>query len=220
LQSFNMLSNEVFALTCLEKYKAQGLVVNEKNGQFAHCPLPRGEGDSGYYLLFGDHQHQGLLQSRDLDKCCFFPGDTKSWLDGCTFCEGWSELYDIYDKYANEPGRKGAESTNREKDELGRSKNAVKGAIKTLELGIGIFRQTREEKAANGRKGAARSMERGVGVTARSPKKMSEDGRKGGKASAAQRWYSTVDGFESNAAGVTRHNKANGWDPGARVRIG
>jgi general stress protein YciG len=78
---------------------------------------------------------------------------------------------------------------------------------------------TPEEKTAAGRKGAARSMELRVGLTARNPEKMSEDGKKGGKASGAQRWHSTIDGFESNAAGVTRHNKANGWDPGARVKV-
>ncbi len=220
LAMFTMLSNEVFALKCLEKYKAQGLVVNEQNGQFAHCPLPRKDGDAGYYLLFDDHQHQGLLQSRDLGKCCFFPGHAKYWLDNCDFCDNWFDLYEIYDKYANEPGRKGAESTNAEKDERGRSKNAVKGAEKTVELGIGIFGQTVEKKLANGRKGAARSMELGVGLTARSPEKMSEDGRKAGRASGAQRWISTIDGFESNAAGVNRHNVANGWSPKAKIRVG
>jgi hypothetical protein len=35
----------------------------------------------------------------------------------------------------------------------------------------------------------------------------------------AQVWESTIDGFRSGAGPVARHNKANGWDPGARVRI-
>ncbi len=35
-----------------------------------------------------------------------------------------------------------------------------------------------------------------------------------------QVWESTVDGFTSTAAGVVSHNKANGWDPNARVRVG
>jgi hypothetical protein len=214
-----MLPNERFALDRRAYYDFIGLVVDSTNGEFAHSPLTRKECDTGYYLLHGDHQHQGLLQSKDLDKCCFFPGYAKSWLDNCEFRDGWFELYDIYDKYASGPGRKGAESTNKEKDEFGRSRNAVKGAIKTLELGIGIFGQTPEENSAAGRKGAARSMELGVGVTARTPEKMSEDGKKAGKASGAQRWYSTIDNFESNAAGVIRHNKANGWDPGARVKV-
>jgi hypothetical protein len=35
----------------------------------------------------------------------------------------------------------------------------------------------------------------------------------------SQLWESTVDGFRSTAGPVARHNKANGWDPGARVRL-
>jgi hypothetical protein len=34
-----------------------------------------------------------------------------------------------------------------------------------------------------------------------------------------QVWESTVDGFRSNAGGVASHNRANGWDPNARVRV-
>jgi hypothetical protein len=32
-------------------------------------------------------------------------------------------------------------------------------------------------------------------------------------------WESTVDGFRSNAGNVVQHNKRNGWDPNARIRI-
>ena len=34
-----------------------------------------------------------------------------------------------------------------------------------------------------------------------------------------QKWKSTVDGFISNAAAVAKHNKVNGWDPNARIKI-
>jgi hypothetical protein len=34
-----------------------------------------------------------------------------------------------------------------------------------------------------------------------------------------QVWESTIDGFRSNAGAVAYHNKANGWDPKARIRI-
>ena len=40
-----------------------------------------------------------------------------------------------------------------------------------------------------------------------------------GKASGSQKWQSTVDGFVSNAPRVATHNKKNGWDPNARIRI-
>jgi hypothetical protein len=34
-----------------------------------------------------------------------------------------------------------------------------------------------------------------------------------------QIWESTMDGFRSHSGGVASHNKANGWDPAARIRI-
>ena len=102
-----MLLNEVFALACRARYEQMGLVVDRHNGEFAHCPYPRGMGDSGYYLLHDDHQHQGLLQSRDLNKCCFFSGHAKRWLMNCKeFPEGYFELWEIYEEFAADNVRK------------------------------------------------------------------------------------------------------------------
>jgi hypothetical protein len=99
-----MLPNEVFALACRAYYDEQGLIVDETNGEFAHCPLPRGMGDKGYYLLWEHHQQQGLLQSRDLGKCCFFSGDVKEWLLTCSYWpDNFFELWDIYDEYVSRP---------------------------------------------------------------------------------------------------------------------
>ena len=42
---------------------------------------------------------------------------------------------------------------------------------------------------------------------------------KGIEAILNQVWESTVDGFRGRACNVAMHNKANGWDPAARVRI-
>ena len=94
---FIMLPNEVFALECRKRYEEQGLIVDKSNGQFAHCPLPRSMGDEGVYLLWGDHQHQGLLQSRDVGRRCYWAPDVKLWLD--TFPERFFELYEIYDEF-------------------------------------------------------------------------------------------------------------------------
>jgi len=98
-----MLPNEVFALECRKRYEEQGLIVDERtihNGrraQFAHCPLPRGMGDKGLYLTWEDHQHQGLLQSKDVGRRCFYIQDVKRWLD--TYPPNYFELYDIYQEY-------------------------------------------------------------------------------------------------------------------------
>ena len=94
-----MLPNEVFALKCRERYAEDGLIVDQSNGEFAHCPLPRSMGDSGYYLLHEDHQWQGLLQSKDLGRRCYYVGHAKRWLMKANFVEGYFELWDIYDEF-------------------------------------------------------------------------------------------------------------------------
>ena len=99
-----MLPNEVFALECIARYAREGLVVDSSNGQFAHCPYPRPKGqkkrltgDLGYYLTFEDHQHQGLLQSVDVGRRCYYVPHAKRYLD--TYPPNYFELYDIYKKF-------------------------------------------------------------------------------------------------------------------------
>lgn len=102
-----MLPNEVFALQCRKFYEEQGLTVDETNGEFAHSPYPEGMGSTGYYLLHDHHQQQGLLQSRDVGRCCFFIGHAKRWLEQCEkMPEGYFDLWDIYDTYKGDNGRK------------------------------------------------------------------------------------------------------------------
>ena len=94
-----MLPNEVFALACRERYAEDGLVVDESNGEFAHCPLPEGLGETGYYLLHDDHQWQGLLQSKDVGRRCYFTSNVKRWLMKANFVTGYFDLWDIYDEF-------------------------------------------------------------------------------------------------------------------------
>ena len=133
-----MLPNEIFALSCRAYYDEQGLIVDKTNGEFAHCPYPEGMGETGYYLLHEHHQQQGLLQSKDLGKCCFFSGDTKKWLRECNYWpDNYFGLWDIYEKYASlnaaKAGKAGSKVTNAEKDEDGKSINAVKAGRKRAE---------------------------------------------------------------------------------------
>jgi len=100
----DLLPNEVFALECLARYAREGLVVDSSNGQFAHCPYPRPKGqkkrlpgDKGYWLTFEDHQHQGLLQSKDVGRRCYIPYMVRRYLD--TWPPGCFDLWDIYDVY-------------------------------------------------------------------------------------------------------------------------
>ena len=98
-----LFDNELFAIECMAKYAVEGLNVNYRGvhdgrrDEFAHCPTPRSMGNWAYYLTFNDHQHQGLLQSKDMDRKCFVPYKTKLWLD--TYPPNYFELYDIYDEF-------------------------------------------------------------------------------------------------------------------------
>lgn len=192
----DLLPNEKFALECRARYEAMGLVVDEKNGEFAHCPYPRGMGDAGYYLLHEDHQHQGLLQSKDVGRCCFWVGNVKNWLITCDpIPAGYFDLCDIYDEYASKQARQAVQKLNQimhsEKDERGCSRHATRCALKMNE------------------KLHAKKDERGRSVSAvKSAQKLN-----------SQVWQSTVDGFKGKANIVAIHNKSNGWDPGARIRI-
>jgi len=94
-----MLPNEEFALACRAYYEEQGLIVDKTNGEFAHCPLPRSMGETGYYLLWEHHQHQGLLQSRDVGRRCYFTSDVKKWLlTADYFPDNFFELWDIFEE--------------------------------------------------------------------------------------------------------------------------
>lgn len=138
---FIMLSNEKFALERRAYYDSIGLVVDERNGEFAHCPLPERYGDKGYYLLHGDHQHQGLLQSKDTGECCFFSGDAKKWLLACDpLPNNYFELWDIYDQFSILR----IEKLHEEKTDEGKSVNAVKGGVKAI-------KKLHEEKDENGK---------------------------------------------------------------------
>ena len=105
-----MLPNEVFALECIARYAREGLDVKEGGvhdgypDEFAHCPKPRPKGqkwrlagDLGYWLTFYDHQKQGLLQSIDVGRQCYFAPSVLLYLN--TWPSGCFELWDIYDKF-------------------------------------------------------------------------------------------------------------------------
>jgi hypothetical protein len=241
-----MLPNEVFALACRAYYEEQGLVVDKTNGQFAHSPLTRKECDTGYYLIWGHHQHQGLLQSKDLNKCCFFSGDAKKWLLECDyFPENYFELWDIYEKYSSDQrkaihaerdelgrsvlGIKNSERINAEKDEKGRSVNALKGVLRQKELGIGICALTYDQLRRNAEKIHIEKDEEGkskhavkCGKAAHRQKNdlgKSVNAVKTAENTNSQVWESTIDGFRSNPGNVARHNIRNGWDPHDRVKV-
>jgi len=86
-----------------------------------------------------------------------------------------------------------------------------------LENKKGIFDPANKEKVIQGSKTSGRqAVINKKGIFSPDYK---EKHSKVGKASGSQKWQSTVDGFVSNAPRVATHNKKNGWDPNARIRI-
>ena len=73
--------------------------------------------------------------------------------------------------------------------------------------------------------------DRRKGVATKTREELVEAGKLGAKAQPretriknatitnSQVWESLIDGYRSTPSGVANHNKANGWDPGARVKI-
>lgn len=111
-----------------------------------------------------------------------------------------------------------------------------RGALKTMELKIGIFSPGAASKG--GKRGGETNFKNKTGVCGRSPEKMSEDGKKAGRSNAinktgfcgrspekmsedgkkgaaktkhALRWvYQCSCGFTSNAGNVEKHQKLSG----------
>jgi hypothetical protein len=127
--------------------------------------------------------------------------------------------------------RGGAKKTNEiihaVRDDLGRSVNAVKAVTAAHkekdDLGRSVLGVRNAERLNEDKDDFGRSVAAIRGATAAHEEKddlgRSVNGVKGGIVATSQIWKSTLDGFQGNAGNVAYHNKANGWDPNARVRI-
>ena len=226
-----------FVKECLAFYEEEGLTP-EKGWDKAHYPAPENQGDETIWLSHDHHQIQGLLQSREYGQCCFFLGDVKRFLTLGPFVSGWFELWDTYDEYSCENGKKGG----------------ARGGAKAAELGVGVHGRSAEQMAEDGRKGGTKSAELGlgflasgkaseggkkaaelgVGVHGRSAEQMAEDGRKGsknqpreaksggGKTTGSQKWQSTDPNHPphvSSPGPLSRWQRARGIDTSMRVKL-
>lgn len=233
-----MLSNEKFALECRRRYAEDGLVVDQRNGEFAHCPLPKGLGETGYYLLHDDHQWQGLLQSRDVGRRCFWVGDAKQWLLNSSFVEGYFELWDIFEEFISgvhngHHGKSPSEETRRKISEavkgLTRSEETrkkISRAKKEVPIGpMGVEHKRKISKASKGRthseatklkiSGAAKRQHQEKPHSDESRRKMSE----AAKRQHTQRWMCTVTGYITTPAPLSMYQKKRGIDPSNRIRL-
>ena len=218
-----------FVAKCYANYAELGLEPgNPDDGEWqnAHYPAPDPEGTVTIPLLFSDHQIQGLLQSEEYGRRCFWSGHTKKFLAYGPFISNWFELWDIYDKWIEEHNRR----LHEEKDELGRSVHGVKSAERLNaaiheekdELGRSLHavkfnKKLHEEKDEFGRSlhGLRFHEEKnGEGKSIRAVENAMKTN--------SQRWMNTHPDwppFITNAGSLSRWQKARGIDPKCRVRL-
>ena len=121
---------------CLARYEEEDLTP-EPGGEWqeAHYPAPKGVGTDVIWLRFEDHQVQGLLQSEEYGRMCFFPHDTRTLLEQGSFVPGWFDLWGLLEKWASEHGKETVKAMNDHPNtRANRDKNALENARKMNEV--------------------------------------------------------------------------------------
>jgi hypothetical protein len=136
---------------------------------------------------------------------------------------------------ASKGGRKGGKKTHSRKNEDGKSIHALETVAKAHTeknsegksiLGVKNaermhFIKDHEGKSVNAVKAGkkrAQTMNQEKNEQGKSVHS-SNAGKRGSRVTNSQLWVSTVDGFVSTAGPVANHNKANGWDPKAKIKL-
>jgi hypothetical protein len=83
----------------------------------------------------------------------------------------------------------------------------------------GIFRRSLEKHSEDSKKGGNKNKENKTGICGMTSEELSEAGKKGRKAQQTQKWQCTETGYVSNAAGLTRYQKAKGINPSNRIKV-
>ena len=223
-----MITQKDYVEGCLAYYEEQGITPGDPNdGDWEEChyPEPKGVGEKVVYLLHENHQPQGLLQSEEYDRPCFYNGDVARFLTHGPFVPGWFELYDLYDKWSGYYGTASCKNRHSVKDETGSSLcNSLLHQEKTEE-GKSVHAVHMGEKthvvkddlgrSVNGVKGAERlhseKDEQGKSVAA--VKGGSRGGLKGAKTTNSQKWRCLTTGHVSTPGPLARWQKARGHPP-------
>lgn len=206
-----MITQKEFVRQAYDRYYALGLEPgNKDHGSWekAHYPLPQPEGNRWIWLLRDDHLLQGVLQSEEFGRCCFFSGHVKPFLKN-HWCDDWFEISALYEKWqaiqASEAGKIGGPKGGRNQSREDKSKGGKITGKTTFENGTGLFGQSEEEWFEARSKG-------GRNVSG-------EDKSNGGKTSTSLTYISTVTGFVSNPAVVAIHNQSQGHPKDAKAKV-
>lgn len=182
---------------------------------YAHYPAPKGMGDKTILLLWEDHQIQGLLQSEEYGKCCFWVGDALSFLREGAFVEDWSFLWDLYDKWSSDRARKSVQKVHSRKNSEGKSILGVNNGKKNAARMNEVLHSKKDSKG--------RSLQ-GVLASERLHSERDSQGRsiRGlclAENTNIQQWRCTVTGYISNPGALTNYQRAKGIDTKNRERV-
>ena len=214
-------------------YDEQGLTP-EPGGEWqeAHYPDPKGVGDRTVWMTFNDHQQQGLYQSEEHGRCCFYNYDTLRFLTHGPFVPGWFDLWDLYDKWKGENGRSNLSKIPKETLTANGIANLAKIPKETLAASSreNLNKIPRETLVATGKangKANAPAMNDHVNTLENQKKqgrssgaKMSKETRtSNGKTTTSQKWQCLVTGFIANPGNLSQYQKARGIDTSLRVKV-
>jgi hypothetical protein len=184
----------------MDKYWFTDIPADQQWGA-AHFPLPKCSGEDDTVLLWSaDHTVQGLLQSVELDhKCFYYAANGKDLLNLQTYYPQYLELFaQLKSQFARRQGKK------------------------TVELKLGIYGRSSEQKNADnkkgGKEGAAKNKANATGAFF-NPQIQSACGKKGIAVTNAQRWQCLVTGYISTPGPLASYQRKRGIDTKLRVKI-
>jgi len=206
------MDQHTYVKYCQDYYKEEGLTPgNPDDGEWqdAHYPAPKGVGGNTILLLFDHHQVQGLLQSEEYGRCCFFIGHTKKFLNSGCFIGNWFDLWDIYDKWKDKAVEKMQNHPNTQK---ARVENGRKNIKKMNQKEVG-------------KRGGQRVHEIHPELAIEAAKRMCahpnsiETRKNNGKISSGQKWKCLETGHISTPMGLSNYQRARGIDTALRVKV-
>ena len=198
------MNQHTFVQERLAYYEEQGLVPgNPEDGNWDECHYPKPKwagGTETILMLHNDHQQQGLYQSEEYQRPCFYNPDVKRFLDN-NWCPNWFEIYEVYDKW------KGVYATGVPKETLlacasvmNEHENTIKNRSelgKVTSVAMNAHKNTLEQQKVNGR----------------------ANGPANARTINSQKWECTITGYVSNPGGLTKYQRARGIDTSLRVKL-
>ncbi len=157
------------------------------------------------------HNEEGWKKAQEIENRCIKP-DLNNFLCLNEHCGSVTSLH-VCQEAGKAGGTKGGQATFILKKGIhGRSLEQMqvdgRNAANCLH-----FKKDKDGKSLHGLKAAERLQ------SSMSAKEKTTRSRKAASTTNKQIWQSTIDGFKGRACSVALHNKANGWDPAARIKI-